>query len=477
MRWAARPPEIGGSRFVPRRPVLLLGLLAFWLGALKYRAFAHRDVFGLWSVPYAIVLVGMAVVFALAWFIAVRVSGGDAGDERRNETARERALLALRDRFLDAAVLAVGLAHLRAGWVDANAGQRFLDLNLFGSADALSAGLGWLGGVALVGVAVISTARAPTGALRNAAVGVCGLLGLFLFVEGALRVRTELRPATQGFPTYSSKAWADQHVRFNADGFRDRDFEAVRAMGGRRLLVVGDSVAFGYGLDQTDARFGEQLAHRLSKARGEAWHALNAAQPNTHTLEHVEFLERTRHYAPDAIVLLYSLNDIDYLVDPADLDAAGNRFFDERFTPVRIAFVNSNLAQELYARARQLRFAAQRRGEGAPAPLRPEIMQQHLSDLARFVALARETTCAVGIAQHGWLPYGSAWIRKSHDEFFEAARTAGLPAWTGLDAFEGEDYTTLVVNDLDHHPSARANTIAAEAIARPLLARIVECER
>jgi hypothetical protein len=41
---------------------------------------------------------------------------------------------------------------------------------------------------------------------------------------------------------------------------------------------------------------------------------------------------------------------------------------------------------------------------------------------------------------------------------------AGLPVWAAADAYADEPYDRLIVNQMDHHPSARANEMLADAL-------------
>jgi hypothetical protein len=447
------------------RPALILGASAFWLGASCYRSFANRDVFGRWSIPYAIVMASLTVALPLLWAWLARSAAPHREDPR--------GLLALRRRLVDLAVLTGGFAHLRAAWLDPDSGQRFLDLNLFGSADALSAGLSWLSLVGLYGAGVTWAAGLRPGLPRNAAVVGCALGFTLLIAEGLTRSRVVLHPTTQGFPTYSSQAWEHRYVRLNSDGFRDGEIFQAAPRKQHRVLVVGDSVAFGYGLERLEDRFGEALAKALSQDRGEAWRSISAARPDAHTLDHLRFLETALRHRPDAIVLLYGLNDIDYLVPITQRDEI---VFGSPFHPLRIAFLNLYVVQEIYARVRHLRFSPERAG-GADRPISSELMSQHMRDLGRFVSIARGHTCAVAIAPLAWLARGSPGIRQRYLEFVERADAEGLPVWSTLEPFENEDYASLIVNPLDHHPSAKTNRIAAAAVAKKLRLALTACGR
>jgi hypothetical protein len=81
-------------------------------------------------------------------------------------------------------------------------------------------------------------------------------------------------------------------VTLNRDGFRDRDHAPEVAAGVRRLLVVGDSFAFGIGLESIEDRFGERVRDRLSVATHVPWESMNASRPDSHTRQEIEYLDR-----------------------------------------------------------------------------------------------------------------------------------------------------------------------------------------
>ena len=128
-----------------------------------------------------------------------------------------------------------------------------------------------------------------------------------------------------------------RYVKLNPEGFRDAPHAPVATPGTRRLLLVGDSVAFGWGIVRSEDRLGEQLAERLRASTGQKWELLNASRPDTNTLDHIGFLERMVSYHPDVVALLYVFNDINYLEPAVDEGRLMGRASESsRFDPLRI---------------------------------------------------------------------------------------------------------------------------------------------
>jgi lysophospholipase L1-like esterase len=96
-------------------------------------------------------------------------------------------------------------------------------------------------------------------------------------------------------------------VRINSDGLRDDELARERD-GARRLVFLGDSITFGWGVEK-DLTFEHLLERRLSEAVAPT-EILNFGTGNYNTTQAVElFLEKGLAYAPDAVVLFYFIND------------------------------------------------------------------------------------------------------------------------------------------------------------------------
>jgi lysophospholipase L1-like esterase len=99
-----------------------------------------------------------------------------------------------------------------------------------------------------------------------------------------------------------------REVRVSSLGLRGPEVAARPPAGSRRVLVLGDSVAFGWGLDEAES-FPAQLAEAL-RARGVAAEVLNAGVPGYSTASEAALHRALAPaLAPDAVVLAVSLND------------------------------------------------------------------------------------------------------------------------------------------------------------------------
>jgi hypothetical protein len=110
----------------------------------------------------------------------------------------------------------------------------------------------------------------------------------------------------------------------NDDGLRDdRDYAPEKPPGVRRVIMLGDSFVFGYGLDLQHT-LTKQLTSLLDPA---GWEVLNFGVPAYNTMNEVGFLEaRGLKYGPDDVLLLYHPNDaLVGVVTPLGDEAATER--------------------------------------------------------------------------------------------------------------------------------------------------------
>jgi len=172
-------------------------------------------------------------------------------------------------------------------------------------------------------------------AARTAAVVLGGALALLVAGEIAVRA-LDVVDRLNGFPRtlyvagappgpgYRLRPGADVvargvRVRVNRHGLRGPDVERP-APGVRRVLVVGDSVAFGYRLEEPDT-FAARLEADLERRTGGAFAVLNAGVEGYGTREQRALLEaELLALAPDVVVVVLNLNDYD---EPPVLGARG----------------------------------------------------------------------------------------------------------------------------------------------------------
>lgn len=98
-------------------------------------------------------------------------------------------------------------------------------------------------------------------------------------------------------------------IRINSNGFRDREFTPHKPEGIRRIIVIGDSVVFGLGV-QAEETFAKQLESRLEGATPPT-EVLNLGVGGFDVVNEVAFLEKVGlDFDPDIVVLGLCINDV-----------------------------------------------------------------------------------------------------------------------------------------------------------------------
>jgi lysophospholipase L1-like esterase len=148
--------------------------------------------------------------------------------------------------------------------------------------------------------------------------------------------------------------WQGAPVVINDDGFRDDPFPPATPGGGRRILVLGDSVAWGWGIEM-DRAFPQVLERKL-RARAAPDEpppvVLNLAVAGYSTAQELRLLEtRVAEFHPDLVILHYVLND------PDTYDGGLSRYFTEPPSELARRF------QMLLYRIRRVRSNSERADE------------------------------------------------------------------------------------------------------------------
>ena len=248
-------------------------------------------------------------------------------------------------------------------------------------------------------------------------------------------------------------------VRINAHGLRGRAIDYPKAPGMHRVLMLGDSLTFGWGVaepDVTSTRLEALLRARDPAAR---WEVINSGVGNYNTRLEVHYLEREGlRYAPDVVVLNYFINDAE--PDPRYSGNALNRhsaawvFLANRLDVLRRRATRQD-AWDAYYRGLYRADAAGWRGARAA--------------LGRFGALCRERSLRCLVVHqpelHQLDPYPFPDAARA---LADACAEADLPLLDLLPAVRSLPPSSLWVSVQDPHPNARADAVYASVIAERL---------
>ena len=296
----------------------------------------------------------------------------------------------------------------------------------------------------------------------------------------------ELIPGARG-------EFAGAPLSVNAAGFRDRDHPAARSPGTRRIAVLGDSIAFGWGVP-ADQRFSERLetilnADSPATATTARFEVLNFAVPGYNSVMELATLrDAVLAFQPDAIVVAVVNNDDElpnfirlepevwslrrsFIVEAAKDRMVGRPLGDTsrlahggvvqtggRGHGDRVRGFRPELVPPEYRHLMGMENARRALGEIAAVAKSRGIPAIAIMDYPQLDALAADTTAAL--------------TRNYNTEWVDAARDAGfticdpLPALLERVRSTGAGERSLWVSPGDFHPGAAAHQILAEELAR-----------
>jgi lysophospholipase L1-like esterase len=323
---------------------------------------------------------------------------------------------------------------------------------------------------------------------RNLLTGLVVVIVFFLLLEGALRLSGRVPTQALRSPDLSTldripglfepgQQFVDRirpdlpyPVRINALGLRGRDFSAVKPPGTWRLLCVGDSYTFGHHVADEEAF--PAVLDRMLTASGRA-EAINGGANGFTVVDEAAFL-RTKgmSLAPDAIVLVFSQNDLADLARPQPMIEAMRAHARLKGRPVlgpvlrglqRTALFNGMQRAAAWMRVRRLRELPARPADD------PALWERYRAGLGEVAAAAGDTPVLVV----GWPSAEQAaagLVPPSHAELARAAegsRMAFLDLSEAMREILRNGGAPYLV-PLDGHPSAAGHQAAAAAIARRL---------
>lgn len=328
--------------------------------------------------------------------------------------------------------------------------------------------------VALAGTAIVMALadrmdRAAVAAVRNRLILLAVTFSL-LAAGAEFTTRFIFRSVTTSsdFGGYFSRRWARTDVvNLNHGGFRGREYSDTKPAGVFRIAAVGDSFTYGNGIPQA-TRYSDLLQAQL----GPHFEVLNFGRPGANTPEHRTLVEELLpKIRPDFILLQWYINDVEG-------DSSEGR---PTFRPLLpwVSLHNWLNSESAFYTVATMQWAETQVALGMTTSY-SEYLKRRFTDpnsrdskldrgeLEKLIAAADQQHVPVGIVlfpdtaapidEH--YPFGYL-----HDRVLDVCAVHKLTCVDlRADFAPIKDRASLWANRLDHHPSARANAIAAERI-------------
>jgi len=294
-----------------------------------------------------------------------------------------------------------------------------------------------------------------------------GVLGALLLAEGAARLADAGAAGTGYAPVNTKRRWRGPT---NSLGYRDRERSRAKPAGTRRVVALGDSFAWGVGVEFEDA-WPQRLERGLARRRGGTWEVVNLSREGMNTVEQAEQLATEGlAYEPDLVVLGYCLNDSE------DEDAAETRrardwedLRRERQSRPDGFLDHSALYRLVSGRIRATvenrRRIAAYRSQYAPGYPGWTAAREAFRRMAELTA-EREVPLVVMVFPLFGNPLDERYpFAEIHAAVARAAGEAGARVVDLLPAYRGLNWEVLVVDGAnDEHPNEVAHRIAASVL-------------
>jgi hypothetical protein len=259
--------------------------------------------------------------------------------------------------------------------------------------------------------------------------------------------------------TLASQRWMQEHWQTNELGLRDPPLDADRLARTRNLIVLGDSLAAGQGVDDPDDR----ASGVLRRALGPEWSVVTLASPGWSTADEIAAFDAFE-WRTHVVVLWWFLNDVQSA-------AAGQGLRLEPDLRVRPAWLAPLVRRSYLANYWYWRIRPGFDGElGATfwrfldrAFTDPPIWAAHEAELDRLreAARARGARLYAVVTPDLALPERSRAYAERALAYFERH---GVPVIDLGAAYEGRDPRDLVVSVRDTHPNEQVHADVAARI-------------
>jgi len=258
---------------------------------------------------------------------------------------------------------------------------------------------------------------------------------------------------------------------FNSVGIRDHEYGLRPAQGARRIVILGDSVMYGPGLD-LDRTFDNQLEGLLAAGPLAPIEVINLAVPGYNTEQQAARLRaRGLDLQPDLVVVSWTTNDFE-ATPTLVFTEEGLHYIHHTAQPVpqfaplpprlRVWLLDRSALARLASRSIALGLARVRGADEVPALE----LGQAANSLAMLEIAEMARDADAGVLFVLWPLFDDSQGRAQMDAAAQFLDANGLPHMDLRATFAAEDPALLRVKPQDPmHPSEVACGLAAQAVA------------
>ena len=259
-----------------------------------------------------------------------------------------------------------------------------------------------------------------------------------------------------------------QPLRTNQFGMRGPECSLTKPEGTLRVAVVGDSIAFGWGVKEEE-RYSSILAEKLAAARGGPVEVLNFAVPGYNAMIEAALIEqKVSQFRPDILILHFVNNDDSapyFMTRP------------ESYTTLQKSFLVTWIRERLDTSKKVVNPNLSTGFGSLPAETKKAVMQEYaymVGPKAVSTALTRIGSWAQSKQVPLYIVFGSLkdgqysllrQVAKRTDAKLVGVKEAVERYFTERGIVTPEErFKELTLNPKDPHPNAKGHQIYAEAL-------------
>ena len=267
-------------------------------------------------------------------------------------------------------------------------------------------------------------------------------------------------------PSWETR-YGDVRVTYNERGLRDRPI-LPKEKDEYRILALGDSVTFGWGVDQ-DKTFPARLETLLEGPLHRPVRVINSGVGGYNTVQEVTYFKREGGILqPDLVMLTYVQNDIEVNKGPFD-PWAQSSVWNKSLPDMVITMVGKLWFYRLVHHTYNYALPKPQVGEATTLPQNGAGWRQSMAALSELVAICE--------AQH--IPLIVFFHRLDSSEnkaLFEAVvqHTQGVSVKDMGQWYGGLTVSSLVNSKVDGHPNAEGHRVMAEHMADDIVAYLTK---
>jgi lysophospholipase L1-like esterase len=257
-------------------------------------------------------------------------------------------------------------------------------------------------------------------------------------------------------------------VKINSQGLRDNEYSLQKPPGVYRIMMLGDSTTFGWGVEQryTAAKFLERKLNIHLPPGYDKVEVLDTGVGNYDTVQEVTYYETLgRTFHPDLVVLVFFIND------PEPVPKEGKGFLIDR--SYLIAFATNRfdgILRRTGKRPDWKQYYASLYDDDKPGF---QACKQALRSLASSTKSDGDKLLVAILPELHQINGDSYPFRAAHQKIKDLLASENVPAIELIDNLKDHGpEETLWVTPLDDHPNAKANDLVSDQLRQWILGNL-----